>query len=300
MPASRIRTDYDALAQIASGFGEAASNARQTLHQLQSQKEVLQGSDWAGAGADRFYAEMDSALLPMMDRLVNALDAAQRTTTHISKIIKQSEADAAAVLRGQDSGGPAYGAPESGGPADNVLANTTRIEEWLDKPALRIGREVARKAREKMRQRAEVRALIDAGDHQGAIDLAVKAYDLDLSAVNGKITFDPNLTTEGKTMPDGRVVIGPDAFSSPGILASTIGHEAVHARQNAEGRGAKDAQTLALNDLECYAWELDNAKLNGLTRAERQDIKERRLHEYSKLNKENQRKVDAGSHGGPP
>ncbi len=105
MAASRVRAGYSELAQIAKSFGSEADSTRQTLSRLRQQKNILQGKDWVGKGADKFYAEMDSAVLPMLNRLVNALETAQRITTQISQIMKRAEEESAALLRGEGSGG---------------------------------------------------------------------------------------------------------------------------------------------------------------------------------------------------
>lgn len=111
MPAPRIRGDYSQLTQIAKTFGAAADNTRNTFQRLKQNKETLQGGDWLGKGADKFYQEMDSAIFPALQRLQKAFSAAQSVTQQISQIIKTAETDAAAVFK-LDSGA---GAPGGGG-----------------------------------------------------------------------------------------------------------------------------------------------------------------------------------------
>ena len=53
--------------------------------------EILKGGDWVGKGADKFYGEMDSAVLPALKRLITALETAQRVTRQISKIHKDTK-----------------------------------------------------------------------------------------------------------------------------------------------------------------------------------------------------------------
>jgi hypothetical protein len=68
------------------------------------------------------------------------------------------------------------------------------------------------------------------GRYQDAIDLAIEIYGINASGINGKPTYDRGIDGEGETNSDRCVHIGPAAFSSLGWLASSIGHEAVHAR----------------------------------------------------------------------
>jgi len=102
--ASKVRFDHDLLSQIANTFGKEADNARRTLNALKKQKDILRGGDWIGEGANKFYDEMDSAVLPAMARLANALETAQRVTGQISRLMQNAEDEAAALFTG--SGGP--------------------------------------------------------------------------------------------------------------------------------------------------------------------------------------------------
>jgi WXG100 family type VII secretion target len=99
MPASKVRADYEALAQIAAEFRRQAAGALRMLVQLRLQKEILQHGAWVGKGAEKFYAEMDSSILPAVQRLVSALEAAGRVTGHIIQVMRDAEAEAARVLQ---------------------------------------------------------------------------------------------------------------------------------------------------------------------------------------------------------
>ncbi len=80
MPSPRIRADYQQLALNATKFGRQADLARQMLQNVHKQQAVLQGGDWIGVGANQSFSEMNSQLLPTLNRLVLALEAANRTT----------------------------------------------------------------------------------------------------------------------------------------------------------------------------------------------------------------------------
>src|SRR3954468_23362297 len=111
MPAPRVRADYDVLAQVAQQFGQQGDSAQQLLGQLRQQMDVLQGGDWQGTGATAFYAEMNSAILPTMNRLVKAMQAAQQVTRQISTEMKSAEDGAAACFKGT---GPRAAAGQAG------------------------------------------------------------------------------------------------------------------------------------------------------------------------------------------
>ncbi len=123
MTAPRVRADYDQLTQIASQFGAQAESTRATLTKLRQQMNVLLGGDWLGKGAQAFYAEMDQSVLPRINRLAQALQAAQRVTQQISALMKHAEDDAAACFRTQGSGATARAVP---GPAAEMAAPVAR------------------------------------------------------------------------------------------------------------------------------------------------------------------------------
>lgn len=142
--------------------------------------------------------------------------------------------------------------------------------------------------------------------------------------------YDPGLSGEGKAKQDGKKVkikIGPKAFTTPGWLASTKLHEFFHATQATDGRwvapapptetpdvpGETDAEKLArlrkllqemleklkkmiksnaINEVEAYDQEIENAAKNGLSPAEVAELKKRRDAYMAKLDAANQKKVE--------
>jgi WXG100 family type VII secretion target len=100
MPAPIVCADYNKLAQIASSFGAQAGLMRKNLQELRARQATLQEGDWAGQGATSFYSEMDDIVLPALQRLINALEAAASTTGQISAILKAAEDQSARVLKG--------------------------------------------------------------------------------------------------------------------------------------------------------------------------------------------------------
>lgn len=279
MPAPRIRVDHDLLKTIAQSFGQGADATGTTLRQLKSAMGTLRGGDWIGQGATKFYQEMDSEVLPSVQRLKSALAESARVSNQISQLMKQAEEEAARLLRGEGLGvvgaiAAAFGAALG---AAAVAAVTGKVDP----------------------RAAAVKKLIDAGNKQGAIDAAVKQYGIDTSKVSGKPTYNAATKGEGATSPSRKVSIGDAAFSSPGWLASSVGHESLHARQAAEGRWYTDAQGDAMNEVECYDWEIKNATANGLNTAEVNELVKRRNGYYNALNATNRKRVDKGIYTKP-
>src|SRR5262245_15121239 len=99
MTASKVRVDYEELSRIALECRRQAALARRMLMQLRLQVGVLQAGHWVSAGADRFYAEMESNVLPAVQRLALALDTAGQVTLRMLQVMRAAEVEAASILR---------------------------------------------------------------------------------------------------------------------------------------------------------------------------------------------------------
>jgi WXG100 family type VII secretion target len=312
MTAPKIRADYEGLKKIAQSFSSESDQIENMTKNVQSNFDTLRGGDWVGPGATAFYQEMDSAVFPSLKRLSAALGEAAQVTTRINQLMNGAERDAAAVLRSnadadtrQKSGdsGISTGAIVGGiiggivgavgglaGMAAGAAAGAAagdKVGDWMSESS-------ERSAADKARHDAVLK-LIRADDRQGAVDEAIKQYGIDVSAVKGKVVYDPNTPGEGETSKDGTVRIGNDAFLSPGWLASSIGHEALHAQQARDGRWNDTAQGRAMNETEAYKWELDNADKNGLSAIDQKPLQRRYNQKYNTLTPDNKARADAGN-----
>ncbi|MBE0477681.1 hypothetical protein IBX65_00985 [Candidatus Aerophobetes bacterium] len=119
---------------------------------------------------------------------------------------------------------------------------------------------------------------------QKIIEAVDEAYDIDTSNVKGEPTFDQDQSEEGLCWPDGRVKLGPAAFTSPGWLASVKKHEATHADQGAQGRWRMDNVGNADQEIEAYGHQIISADTVGLSDAERAEV-QKRLHYYLEAKK---------------
>jgi len=92
--ADRFRTEYSQLNQIANTFNQQSDAIKQMSNSIKTCVEDLRQGAWIGKGADKFYAEYDSAVAPTLQRLERALSQASSTTKKIAQISKQAETDA--------------------------------------------------------------------------------------------------------------------------------------------------------------------------------------------------------------
>ncbi|MGA4578521.1 hypothetical protein [Limisphaera sp. VF-2] len=122
--------------------------------------------------------------------------------------------------------------------------------------------------------RDELKRAIAEGRYQDAIDIAIAIYDIDPSAINGKPRYEPRLDCVGTTDADRCVLIGPAAFRrSPGWLASSIAHEAKHAK-DIRDRGFPSNDVAYLEyEIAAYDEEIENADKYGLTHEEVEELR---------------------------
>lgn len=131
MPASRVRADYDTLAQIAKHFGRQADSTQSTLHSIKQNLGTLQSGDWIGVGANAFYREMDQEVVPSLTRLARALEQAQLIVTQISKIMKEAEDTAAGFLRGTAAAETGSASAQAAGGAGGAGAGVGGVADWF-------------------------------------------------------------------------------------------------------------------------------------------------------------------------
>lgn len=110
MPAPRIRGDHDALSKIAQNFARESANTQRSLRKMKQSMDTLQGGDWIGKGATAFYKEMESDVLPAVQRLQSALERSDQVTRQISSILQEAEEEAARILGAILAGAAAVGA----------------------------------------------------------------------------------------------------------------------------------------------------------------------------------------------
>jgi WXG100 family type VII secretion target len=103
MASPQIRADHEQLSQIAKNFSREAANISRMLQRIKQQRDTLQGGDWIGEGAEAFYSEMQSEVLPALKRLSSAFEVSGRVTRQISQIMLQAEEDVARLFKGNGS-----------------------------------------------------------------------------------------------------------------------------------------------------------------------------------------------------
>jgi WXG100 family type VII secretion target len=128
MSAPQIRADHDSLKRISQIFARQAADSQRVQQGVRRQIDTLQGGDWIGLGANKFYGEMSSEIMPALKKLSAAMQAADRVTRQISQILQDADQRAAVLFRlglapGLGLGTPAPGLGPGAGGADGVGAD---------------------------------------------------------------------------------------------------------------------------------------------------------------------------------
>jgi len=97
--ANEIRADYDQLEQLASQFNHQAQAIEAMKQKIRGSYAKLLDKGWIGVGANAFFEEMESKIMPAEDRLHSALAQAGQTTQKIAQEIKQAEQEASSLFR---------------------------------------------------------------------------------------------------------------------------------------------------------------------------------------------------------
>lgn len=115
MPSQKIRAGFDSLQKVSKVFQQQNSAVEKTLQRLASNKDSLQSKGWVGRGANAFYSEMDSLILPAVRNLAAALAGGSQIALQITRLMHDAEDEATRVFRGQGGGSGASGGNGAGG-----------------------------------------------------------------------------------------------------------------------------------------------------------------------------------------
>jgi WXG100 family type VII secretion target len=95
--ANQVIVDYEALQRAASAFEQQSMEIQNMLNSMNAQIDVLRGGEWIGTGASAFYDEMDSLLLPAVQRLIAALQEGSSITNQTLAQFQQADEETQSV-----------------------------------------------------------------------------------------------------------------------------------------------------------------------------------------------------------
>ncbi len=127
-----IQARYDTLASVASRFGDQAQTNSDLLALVHQATRPLEAGGWQGRGSAAFFVEMNTQILPALQRLSSAFQEGDRVTLHIAKVLREAEEEAAKPFRSAsasasgaqaDSGAGGLGDTEANGHASDQTSS---------------------------------------------------------------------------------------------------------------------------------------------------------------------------------
>lgn len=150
MTAIKVRADYDQLKAILEVFGRNANASRESMRKIQQSMNTLEGGDWVGEGATKFFGEMNAEVLPALKRLVGALEAGSQTTRQISQLMQGAEDDSAALFKLDGAAaaalGKAYGAA-AGTEEATIKFGANANQDAMSEHSRKVLREIMKEAK---------------------------------------------------------------------------------------------------------------------------------------------------------
>jgi WXG100 family type VII secretion target len=86
-----VLVNYEMMKKFSNSFQGQGAATQQTIQKLSKVIEQLRGGDWIGEGANQFYNEMDSEVIPALKRLQSAMTEGDKVSKEIEKIQHETE-----------------------------------------------------------------------------------------------------------------------------------------------------------------------------------------------------------------
>jgi WXG100 family type VII secretion target len=99
MAQDRFQAKYDELDQLAGMFANEAGQVGETMGKLKSAIENMRDK-WIGEGAQKFFNEMESEVLPALGKLQAALNEGSTKTKQMAGLIHEHEEQASNLFKG--------------------------------------------------------------------------------------------------------------------------------------------------------------------------------------------------------
>jgi WXG100 family type VII secretion target len=114
-----IQARYEDLDEVARRFVQQSQLTADLRSRVDRAAQALEHGGWEGCGSTAFFAELNTVILPALQRLSQVLEEAQAVTLAASEIMRHAEADAAALFGADGSGASANGSGPAAGEADD-------------------------------------------------------------------------------------------------------------------------------------------------------------------------------------
>jgi WXG100 family type VII secretion target len=128
MANSFFQLNYDQLTSISKSFKDEGEDMVR-LHSATRQRVRDLHTEWIGEAAEKFFEEMETELLPAVQRLAQALFLSQDVTGDIMKIVQDADEETAGYFRNQLSGDD-FGAGLFGRALDGLQGGQSAADDF--------------------------------------------------------------------------------------------------------------------------------------------------------------------------
>ncbi len=97
--ADEIQADFDKLGQVASKFDNQAQATREMTRKVRSAMQKLEQGGWMGRGADAFFKEMNTIVLPTLKKMEAALTTGSQVSKEIAQKMRSAEEEAGSPFK---------------------------------------------------------------------------------------------------------------------------------------------------------------------------------------------------------
>ena len=87
----KLQIQYDDMDAIANDFKTMADDTQQFIQNIENTMRQLEGGDWKGVGAQKFYDEMNSEVLPKLKILQQGYEVASQQIKQIASNFHDAE-----------------------------------------------------------------------------------------------------------------------------------------------------------------------------------------------------------------
>lgn len=231
---SDLKANYPDIESASTGFANEASRIKQILQNLKRSADPLRNS-WIGKGAQTFFQEMESSVLPEFSRLEKVMTELSSKTKTISQIFQTAEQEAAqmvlihgngsAASTGETAGGTSTAGGGSGGtPGGGPGGAANTVVEANSTATANVPADV-RARWNSMTQAERIQAL------QNAANGIAKQYGMGSIPVNVMQIPDPPGADARGSWDGSKINIDVDNLNDPDVVFNTLAHESRHAFQ---------------------------------------------------------------------
>lgn len=93
-----VGCDFMKMNGISAEFAQQMARVKRVEAELRQHLAILQRGGWISDAANRFYGEMNSNVMPAIDRLEKAMGEGQRVTQEIANLFAQADEEASTFL----------------------------------------------------------------------------------------------------------------------------------------------------------------------------------------------------------